>query len=244
MRKIIGIICVLFLCGCSVESYDLKSSLEANLPSLAEAVISDRADNNKPLYRYYAEPQIGRRMSTWTGNVFTLNGAEFIMNLDIASILNSRFYKHQNFDKKTDSSAMISMSGTYIDYSNQKNGYTLDIFDFEDGIYFIELDLQYVDFYGYVDYAEIEPVVMSMMKIGKTVDVDLEKVIATYSSKHSTEYVKEKLDLFETVIPDSGRIEELMGISPEEFNNEDGSSEHEAPIEEEVLGDDEGNIAD
>ena len=35
-----------------------------------------------------------------------------------------------------------------------------------------------------------------------------------------------------------------MGISPEELNGEEGNNEHEAAVEEEVPGDDEGNIVD
>lgn len=217
MKKILILLCLLCLCGCTQKQTDLKTSLKQELQTLAQAPIDNLADNNKPLYRYYIEPSIGRRQSTQTSNVFVLNNQEFVMNLDIASIINTRFYQSIMFEKKADTSAMISLNGSYLDFNNLEYRYALSIYDFEDGNYFISLSMEYVNFYAYCGYADIEPLVLSMMKIGKTVDVDTEKVISTYSSKQSNDYVKEKLDLFEKIIPDSGRIEELMGIGSEEL---------------------------
>lgn len=217
MKKILVLLCLLCLCGCAQKQTDLKTSLKQELETLAQAPIDNLADNNKPLYRYYIEPSIGRRQSTQTSNIFVLNNQEFVMNLDIATIINTRFYENIMFKKKADSSAMISLSGNYLDFNNLEYRYFLSVYDFEDGNYFISLSMQYVNFYAYCGYADIEPLTLSMMKIGKTVDVDTEKVINTYSSKQSSDYVKEKLNLFEKIIPDSGRIEELMGTSSEEL---------------------------
>lgn len=217
VKKVLVLLCLLCLCGCAQNKADLKNSLKQELSALAQAPIANLADNNKPLYRYYIEPSIGRRQSTQTSNIFVLNNQEFVMNLDIASIINTRFYESIMFEKKADNSAMISLSGKYLDFNNLEYRYILSVYDFEDGNYFISLSMEYVNFYAYCGYADIEPLVLSMMKIGKTVDVDTEKVISTYSSKQSSDYVKEKLDLFEKIIPDSGRIEELMGANSEEL---------------------------
>ena len=92
MRKIHLVLCLMLLSGCASTQTDLKLRLENSVATMAQAPIDDLADNNKPLYRYYIEPSVGRRDSTQTGNVFLLNGREFIMNLDIASVINTRFY--------------------------------------------------------------------------------------------------------------------------------------------------------
>lgn len=239
MKKILILLCVFCLCGCSASNGDLKSRLESRLAQLAHAPIQDLADNIKPLYRYYIEPGIGRRQSTQTSNVFVMNDQEFVMNLDIASVINTRFYDQVLYNQSADPDAWIGLEGTYLDYNDLVFNYTLSIFSLEDGQYFIDLSMAYVNFYAVTEYAGIINLVTEMMKIGKTVDVSSEKVIATYSSKQSTEYVKEKLDLFEVVIPESGRIEELMGLTPEEEIPE-GEQE---PItgDEEELGEDENS---
>ncbi len=243
MRKIHLVLCLMLLSGCASTQTDLKLRLENSVATMAQAPIDDLADNNKPLYRYYIEPSVGRRDSTQTGNVFLLNGREFIMNLDIASVINTRFYDEILFNEQIDSAAMIAMEGSYVDYNDLEFHYMLTVYDLQDSKYFIDLSMAYVNFYAYCEYAEIEELVLMMMKIGKTVDVDAEKVIAAYSSKPSTEYVKEKLDLFETVIPDSGRIEELMGMNPQE-TEEEMMEDPEMDQEEDLPIEDEGNIVD
>lgn len=224
MKKLLLLLCLLSLCGCSVKNHDVADHLGERLEALAKAPIEDLADNNKPLYRYYIEPSVGRRTSTETSNVFVYNGREFLMNLDIAAVINNRFYKEAAFEKRLDRSAMIAQEGTYVDYNDLEFRYLLEVYDYED-LYFIVLDMAYVNFYACCEYAEIEDLVLMMMKIGKTVEVNAEQVVAAYSSKQTTEYVKEKLDLFEVVIPDSGRIEELLGISLEDTEETDEAQE-------------------
>lgn len=235
MKKILILLCALLLCGCSNQKTDITQTLPLNLTALANAPIKDLADNNKPLYRYYIEPSIGRRESTQTSNVFVKEGQIFVMNLDIASVINTRFYDEKVYGQKADTNAMIALDGTYIDTNDLEFRYSLSVYLLDNGKYFIDLSMAYVNFYAYCEYATIESLVLEMMKIGKTVDVNSEKVIATYSSKQSTEYVKEKLDLFEMNIPDSGRIEELMGISPDDvFGDSYGEEEVKTGDEEEA----------
>ena len=212
MKKIITLLCLLLLVGCAENPSNLEDRLAVSVEAIALAPISDLADNNKPLYSYYIEPSVGRRTSTQTGNVFLYNGTEFVMNLNIASVINARFYIDELNHTKSNLKAMITQDGIYFDHNDLQFSYFLSIYALDNGKYFIDLDLAYVNFYAYAEYANIEDLVIMMFKIGKTVDIKADKIIMNYSSKPSMEYVKEKLELFEIIIPDSGRIEELMGI--------------------------------
>lgn len=213
MKKIIILLSVFMLAGCTtLQPASLKENLIAKINLIKDVKIEDKADNNKILYRYYTEPSVGRRYSSQTGNIFVYNNQEFIMNLDIAHVIGSRYYNiTSSSDQNTN--ALITLNGTYIDFNEQKLKYDLQIYDMGSNEVYITVKLGSVNFFAYTEYANVTDLVVMMFKIAKTVEINEEKVISIYSSKPSTEYVREQVDLFEVNFQESGRIEELAGIS-------------------------------
>ncbi len=231
MKKILLLICMtLMLTGCSAGA-SLKA-LEADLQALATAEIKMSADNNKSLYRYYSSPDVGRRVSTQTANVFTYRNDEFIMNLDIATIINEEFYDSVDTFRFNVDESMLSISGPYTNTANEEFEFSFQVYDFNESKYLIYMETQYVNFYSYCEYTNIAPMALEMMKIAKTVEVEKETIITLYSSKPTTEYVREQVDLFEETIADNGRIEELL-----EGNNviEGDNMEHEGLTDDTVV---------
>ncbi len=209
MKKIISLVAILMLlCGCSIDD-DFDVQFIAELEQLASEPIANLANNNKPLYRYYISPEVGRRYSSMTSSVFVYRDEEFIMNLDIATIINSEY---QNDEIEIDTSeSILTSEGQYLHFSQESYGYSLLVFETSDNKYFVELNTEFVDFYAHCEYTSIDDLVLEMMKIAKTVSIEEEEIVAVYSSKTVIEAQKEQVELFDIIIPEAGRIEELLG---------------------------------
>ena len=115
MRKITLLLFCLCLCGCSAQG-GLDSRLQAACMQASTLTINVHADNVKDLYSYYAEPGVGRRSSTASSNVFVLDNQEFIMNLNVAEIVNVKLYDQSESVILPQSEAWISVSeGEFTD---------------------------------------------------------------------------------------------------------------------------------
>jgi hypothetical protein len=81
-----------------------------------------------------------------------------------------------------------------------------------------------------MDYVMIDDVVVQMLKIARSVEVNELEIISYYSSKPADEHQREKVDLFQQEIAENGRLDELLGgVDSGEF--EEDEPEVEDPIE-------------
>ncbi len=67
-----------------------------------------------------------------------------------------------------------------------------------------------MNFYTTGSRAEIMTVAGEMLKIARTISIKEEEIISHYSSKEVIEYEREQLQLFEVMIPENGRIDEML----------------------------------
>ena len=95
MKRIVCMLLCFCLMGCSKITGSLQNRLNTAL-SEAERAPVNAPNNRKTFYSYYLDPSLGRIYSTETGNVFSRGGRSFVMNLDIASIINDKYYPGQD----------------------------------------------------------------------------------------------------------------------------------------------------
>ncbi len=211
MKKILIVFMIIFMAGCSFENQSLQQTLIQKFDEI-EMVDAISPDNRKPFYSYYKEPSIGRRAAGKTYNVFVKDGTEFIMNLNVSKILNSAQHNRLQstaMDIKSENYLFI-LEGRYKDYLNEDRQYVCSVYQSGEK-YYIIFNTDYMTFYGSGTEGEIRNIAPEMLKLAKTVAIDQEEVISAYVSKEIIEYEREQLQLYDVMIPENGRIEEMMG---------------------------------
>lgn len=231
MRKILSVLLILVLfCGCSANPADIEKKLQHGIDELLSVPAACLADNHKTLFSYYTEPSIGRKTSTMTSNVFVLDGVKIVMNLDISTVINSKYYPDAEILRKPTGDELYYLEGSYQDCKKNNYEYALSIYQLSNGQYYVDLQTHAVNFYSTMDYVMIDDVVLQMLKISRTVEVNETEVISYYSSKPADEHQREKVELFKEEFSANGRLDELIGITDTgEFTDEE--VEIDDPIE-------------
>lgn len=225
MKKILYLILsALMLSSCTVKtSIDLQSELESSLASANDAKIFT-SNINKPLYSYYLPPSIGRNKSTQTSSILNDRGRKFVMNLNVASIIQEKYYSET---EQTDDfqDPIVKCEGEYIDVDETTHSYTVTTYEMND-YYVTVFHSDVVEFYSVLDALSTCDIVEDMLRISRSMRVDTDAVIQAYSNKKTVDYKSEKIELFEQIVPESGRIEELFDNTETEEDtserNEDG----------------------
>lgn len=221
MKKLISIcLTLLMLSGCTYQStFHLQDALNEEL-SLSQQSTIFKPNMNKKYYSYYLYPYIGRHKSVQSGNVLNYRGTQFVMNLNIESLINQKYYTDadENADSFIDASAYGN--GEYIDYWNQTHTYEVDIYNQND-YYVTVFKSDTVEFYAVSDAVKSVELAGEMLKMARSVSVNTSEIISAYSYKETIDYENEKVELFQSVAPESGRIEELFEDYSESIEEEE-----------------------
>lgn len=236
MKRIIILLLSLLLVGCS--SNDLKTILDNELSGIENIKYTISPSNKKSLYSYYIQPGIGNKKSLEASNLFEYNNCEFVMNLNVANIVNNKFYSLSTLSNTLDKNLLVyTRSSKFIDSSNKSIEYVFNVYNIDNN-YFVYLQSEYFDFYGKISKSEVKEIANIMMIIAKTSIINETKIIAEYSNKESIEYVKESIQLFEVSIPENGRLDEMISDKENIENPLDGD------VNTEIKDNIEGNFSD
>ncbi len=227
MKKIwFSLLSIFLLTGCSVKNnVNLQQELESSLLKGNESKIY-QMNMHKKLFSYYLQPSIGRHQSTMCSTVLDDRGRKFIMNLNVASIIQGKYYNESETSIVSDMNSPIAQSsGEYIDTNETTHTYQVNIYEV-DKYYITVFTSDTVEFYSVLDALSTPEIIQDMLVIARSIKVDTNAVIEEYSNKNTVTYKSEKIELFEQIVPESGRIEELFEDTQEEEDtterNEDG----------------------
>lgn len=200
------------LSGCTVErKINLQDLLAQRISSALSAQVYE-PDHNKKFYSYYISPQIGRMEGDSTGNILNYEGTRFLMNLNISSIINSRYYKGIEDDSEVlnKSCRKAHVSGKYQDPDGDVHEFSAGIYDLGNQNYLTAIRTDTVDFCSVSDALKAADTAGEMIRIARTVRVYGDAVLSAYSRKETVTFTGEKIQLFDAVAPESGRVEELF----------------------------------
>ena len=178
------------------------------------AVTIPFTNHRKPTISYYVPTNVGVLEQQETSSVFVLGESEFLFTLNITNIINGN---EQPSDRGIDTStAIYTNDGVYSDVSGTDHSYTLSILDMG-GAYYVLLDTPKISFYGLTNAIECDTVVEAMIRILKSAEIQDDTIIATYDREEAAKSEKIELDLFDEIIPENGRLEEIVAgtISPQ-----------------------------
>lgn len=200
--------------GCTVyHTIDLQKILSERLVARMEGD-ADAPNRNKPYYSYYIQPSVGQLESDQTGSLLTYQGNEFLMNLNISAVINDKYYDSKDSDSfgLNDSSTAASVTGTYTDVNNDSHDFIVNIYhaDKEES-YITVFRSETVEFYAVSDALKAADLAGEMLRIARSVEINQDEIIDHYSNKESISFTGRKIQLFDSIAPESGRVEELFG---------------------------------
>lgn len=210
MKKLIIILLVLFLSGCSTY-LDLDASLDEAFSK--EKTNLDIRDNCVVTYYDYFLPNDLVEYD-YKDNVLLLgfNNSNIILNLNIPSIINDEYYKDYVAKDEgffDEDKLVYSHIGTYTDLRNREQDYFFRLYQY-DGRYLLHLMSMTVNIYSSCNKYDVEPIASKMLLLARTIKVDYDDVIADYSTKEVIDYEKKQVNLFDLVVPVNGKVEELL----------------------------------
>ncbi len=162
------------------------------------------------IYSYYKEPSIGRVSSEQTSNIFVKDGVRFVMNLNVSAIVNEKYYENSaSISTPQNMEVLAECTGTFADFMGQEHPFDIQLSRLEDQV-FTSMKTDLLEFFSISNELEALQTAETMMRMARTVRVDNEAVIAAYSGRQEIDYVRKRLELFQNVVPENGRIEELF----------------------------------
>jgi len=215
MKKIL-IICVLGLVLTSCKNYDVNELIAESVNNSRYHLIAENNNNNKKYYSYYLDANVGKVKTNQISSVFKVNESEFVMNLKVNAIVNNSYFENINISEISSDNIIVNDSSTYVDRFEKVMPFDYMVVRLEDNRYYVELTSKYLQFSGIAYETDVDKLIKEMIVIAQSVIVDEEKIISDYSVKTEIDYEKKNIDLFQRVIPEEGRLDEMMGIDVEE----------------------------
>ncbi len=168
------------------------------------------ANQNKKYYAYYLPPSIGRLDGDLTSNVLMYYDAKFVMNLNVASIVNKRYYPdgEKQMTENT-GSTILAKEDTYLDVNQIEHNYHVEI-DTIGNNHFVFFSSDTVYFYAISDEIMCVDLACIMLDIARNTVVHEAPVLSYFSNKENLEITSRKIELFDAIAPEKGRIEELF----------------------------------
>jgi hypothetical protein len=225
MKRIASaVICfsLIFAAGCTDSGNTPAQSVQASLSRVLSQTAA-KANHSKEYYSYYIEPSVGRYSSTKTGNIFSYQGTKFAMNLNVAEIINAKYYPEQSLENSSAAKdAAIELQGTYIDSEQIQRTYRVCMY--QDGTrILILLNTDTVSFCGISEQAQAPSLAGEMLKIARSVETDEEEIALAYTNHKTLDYKTEKIQLFNEVVPESGTISDLINETNTIGNQDSGA---------------------
>lgn len=209
MKKLLILLAIILLTGCtSVNNVqkELNDSIDRAL-----TVESGKANNSKTYFSYYLEPSVGKVSTTQTSSVLQLNETTFVMNLNIAKIVNAMNYGDiiPSTIELDEEYIVARKKGTYYDNDMSEYPYEVVLFEVRDK-YYLTVDTHYVTFYASGSWAELDRILEESMKIAKSITINVDEIKMAYSAKERISFEKEVVTLITEVVPVEGKVDDMV----------------------------------
>lgn len=221
MKKLILVLMLCLMAGCSVNKQEVKDSIYNELKDMSNAQPITYTTMKKELYSYYLPKDVGRISSNDLSSLLQKDGVKFIMNFNPNRIVAHDYYLkttvfgYKEPEYSEDSKTYLNLKGTFKGNDEQYHHYTCAVTELGDNKYLLILDMSYVNFTAVVNLVELQPMIHSMMVIAKSFKYNATEVIAAYSLKYTADSIIHDLEEYKEEIPQSGLISQLQE-NPEE----------------------------
>lgn len=209
MKKLIFVLLFLILCGCA-NSDDVSNQLDKVFS--VEYSSNYRANNYTNYIEYYLPSDVYETGADDVSYTFVTNDCNFIMNINIARIVNKNYYQNIELSDEgffDQNKLVYSHSGEYSNLDGVPVSFIFEAFEY-DNKYILYLTSDEINLCGTCPKKDIGLLASKMMQMASNCDVDNSRVVDDYSSKDVIDYEKSSVNLFEYVFPTEGRVDDMM----------------------------------
>ncbi|MBO4919372.1 MAG: hypothetical protein J5365_04370 [Erysipelotrichaceae bacterium] len=220
MRKLLLILLCIMFCSCARHE-DLRQELDKVFTETGYTG-KIRHNNFTRYVDYYLPSDIGEETADRLSSVLIYNRSRIIMDVNISGIINDRYYEDLPRAEEgffDDSRLFYTKEGTYKDYEGNDKEYIFRIYEYDEDylLHFLTKDLI---FYAYGEEKDLIPVTSRIYLIARGAEVRSSAVLADFSTIDVIDYHKKQVNLFETIMPVNGSINDFM-LENEEPETED-----------------------
>ncbi len=198
------------LCGCV--------SIADPAPELDQVFSADmkqekiRRNNYSTYIDYYLPSDTSELEGGKLSDSFTYHNSTFIMDVNISGIINEKYYPSEQFSDEgffDRNKLQYSRQGTYVDADGESHEYLYRVYRYDEKYltYFVSRDLI---FYGYASEDDLVGLSSRILLMAKGAEVRHNDVVANYSLRDEIDYEKKQINLFETIMPVNGNVNEFM----------------------------------
>jgi hypothetical protein len=223
MKKMLILFLVMLfgLSACSEITMDtLQSYLKASANDAEAVSISPLNNINKELFSYYLPGHIGRKVSSETSTILTSNNVNILMNLDVIDVISDTYYDTSRSFKSMLASTqdLSSFDSAFLNRNGDSITYRVSVLEVNNSLILLTLEGGYFMFTAITPIALSTEILVDMLMIAKSCEVDSPAVLLAYSTRESIDYKKETLDMFSQIAPESGTVLDMIsGGQPIEF---------------------------
>ena len=171
-----------------------------------------RRNEYSTYYEYYLPSDMTLFDSESLNSTLLYNDSRIVANINIAGILNNRYYKDpllQNEGYFDQQRLVYQKQGQMINNDHKELAYSAYIYDY-DSEYFIYMMTKEFTIYGYCKENDLIPLCSRLLLIMKSANVNESYIIEDFSRRYIIELDKKQVNLFETVKPVNGIVNDMM----------------------------------
>lgn len=203
MRKILIVLLLIVIVGCSARNTDIAEGFTDILDEINQTTISINNNHNKKLFSYNLPQNIGVKESNSISSQLRFYNQDIFMSLDVSAILNNK-YKDINLDNLYFQREFVLKTR-----KNEKKGHVY-IEALSDNEHLIYLTVNNVFFLAITDQVDSLDVMQQMLSIAQTLEVKNKLIISEFSNKETFAFEKDVIELFSDAIPDKGMIQDII----------------------------------
>ena len=209
LNKLILVLAAALFTGCARLSGNYEDELNRRIERAVTCSVA-RPNYTHDIYTYYREPSIGRISSDETSNTFLMDDVKFVMNLRISSIINQKYYTDASDTTSLENMEKVAeSSGTFNDYDGNEHPFRVTLYRLAENMYVYTVTDQ-VEFFAIANDLQALQAAEAMVRMARSIRVDQDAVIATYSGRQTIDYTRKRLELFQNIVPENGVIDELF----------------------------------
>ncbi|MCR4634203.1 MAG: hypothetical protein K5648_08770 [Erysipelotrichaceae bacterium] len=210
MKKIIVFFICILLSGCVAQD-DLSKRLD-NVFASEQSTERIRRNSYSRYIDYYLPSGTGELEGDMLSSRFSYNSSNFVMDINISGIINEHYYKDQGMTDEGffDPSRLIyERNSTFVDADGVSREYSYRVYSY-DRQYLTYFRSRELLFYGYASLSDLVDMTSRILMIAKSAAIRHNEVISAYSSKTEVDYEKKQVNLFETIMPVNGNVNDFM----------------------------------
>ncbi len=224
-RCLLFLLC-LFLASCQGRISDIEE-LDAVIDAELAGATVYRQDHNGAYFDYYLPSDIYEVSSKKDAVILSFNDEKILMNLNITSIIARQdadldnYLLEEGFYAKEDE--IYYREGHYLDFDQDECAYVYAIYDV-DGRHLAILKTDDMTYYAYTGN-DLALITKRLFMLAESASVDRDLVVNDYANVDMIDYRREQVNLFETIVPQEGRLEDIVIDTPEPTANGENITE-------------------